>query len=265
MAMTQKFNFDMEFDAPLPAEVETSIAPAEDEPPPEPVFTLSEVKASEQEAFNKGLAQGAEQARAEAQNNFNTSIETALSKVMEEMSGQLSSMLEAMSEFQRCQGDNALKLAVVVARKVMPQMLYDHAIETVEAVITEVLPAVLDEPRIVVRVNDAVLDQVNSRLDTLGAATGFAGQFIVLADPELGRTDCRVEWADGGVSVSPAKVWKEIDRIVDDHFAAQTAAEDTPTEPAPTPDPELDTAEDTARTAPRIEDGAMSEEVMADG
>ena len=78
-----------------------------------------------------------------------------------------------------------------------------------------------DEPRIVVRVNDSLLDTLRERLDGIAAGAGFAGRLVLLADPALSPGDARIEGADGGVERTPGAVQAEISAAVDRYLAKQ--------------------------------------------
>ena len=58
---------------------------------------------------------------------------------------------------------------------------------------------------------------------------GFEGRLVVLAEPDIGFGDCRVEWADGGVTRDRDKTEATIAEIVRRYIAARTPPE--PDEP----------------------------------
>ncbi len=50
------------------------------------------------------------------------------------------------------------------------------------------------------RVNDALHATAEQKLDDIARDCGFDGRLVVLAEPDIAPGDCRIEWADGGVS-----------------------------------------------------------------
>ena len=71
-----------------------------------------------------------------------------------------------------------------------------------------------DEPRIVVRVADDLLDALRDRLSQVARAAGFQGKIVLLSDDTLQDSAVRLEWADGGAERDPAQTWREIDDIL---------------------------------------------------
>jgi flagellar assembly protein FliH len=41
---------------------------------------------------------------------------------------------------------------------------------------------------------------VRGRLEEIARACGYEGRLVVLGEPEIGVGDCRIEWADGGLT-----------------------------------------------------------------
>jgi len=71
-----------------------------------------------------------------------------------------------------------------------------------------------DEPRLVIRVADAMLDPVTTRLTALAEQQGHTAKLVFIADATLAPADCRIEWADGGAERDIARLWGDIDRAV---------------------------------------------------
>ena len=54
-------------------------------------------------------------------------------------------------------------------------------------------------PHVVVRINDALYAQAQTKLAEIAREIGFDGRLLVLAEPDIAVGDCRIEWADGGM------------------------------------------------------------------
>ena len=234
MSAVQRFKFDQNFDAALQAEQAPAPDAVEPEATPEPTVTQSELEAAVQAAHNDGYAKGSEEARAAATTEFATSIERARAETLEQIRVLLADVASAQAELRGRFEHDAIQVACAIAKKTVPEMLQRAAVDTIEAMVKEVLPRLLEEPRIAVRVADGVLDGITERLDAQKANSGFEGEFIVVADPELESANCRIEWADGGVDVCSDRVWAEIDAVVGEFLGAAAdapAPEDTPAPP----------------------------------
>ena len=206
MPTATKFRFDTPFDAEPPSRPETP-AP---EPVPEKVLTDADLAAAREQAFAAGREAGladataaAEQARADA-----------LSRLAQQLDDIVPRHADALSA---CRND-AVEIARAMVRKIISA---DHtsAVAGVEHMIASFMPRLLDEPRIVVRVNDALLDLLQDKMPSLADACGYRGAVILLSEPEMALADCRVEWADGGAERDTEALWCEIDASIEAFLA----------------------------------------------
>ena len=58
------------------------------------------------------------------------------------------------------------------------------------------------------------LTSVRKRAEERIAVAGFAGRLVVIADPEQGMSDGKIEWADGGVVRDMAAIGRGIDDAI---------------------------------------------------
>ena len=79
----------------------------------------------------------------------------------------------------------------------------------------------LDEPRVVFRVPDAMLDTLQPRIAEMSGKAGYSGEVVLLADDRMGMSDCLVEWADGGAERNVERLWAEVEEILTRTLDAQ--------------------------------------------
>lgn len=213
MVAAKKFWFDRVFDAEVrPARRETQ----KEAPPPEPTYTRAEIAAAREQGFVEGREAGAAEALA--------SIESSAASALAEIGRALESLAPVIGEgLQRCRQD-AIGIARAATSKLVERSAAEGALAAVENVVAEVLPRIIDEPRIVVRINDALLDALQQRLPEVATNAGFPGSLILLGERELKRPDCRIEWADGGAEYDTAGLWREVDEIIERYCAEIGAA-----------------------------------------
>lgn len=204
MAGIRKFQFDVDFDAPPAAAPSADVAPP---PPPPPSYGETELAAAKAEAFAAGRDAG----RAEAARETERRSAAAL--------GAIGAALESVAPMCRQAFDEsrnaALSLAAAVATKLVPALLRGNAVAAVQAAVADILPRVIDEPRLVIRVEDSLVDPLREPIDALAARSGFAGRLILLGDARVEGADCRIEWADGGAEHDIARLTREIEATVD--------------------------------------------------
>jgi len=210
----RKYMFDLDFDPParLSSAVETVEMdlvmddPVVEEPEPPPTFTEEDLQLVRESAFAEGYRAG----QAEA-------LETAEGQMSQAMS-HLAATMAALGQAQADSADEAQRVAARVAmavlRKVLPAACEQNAFEEVVRTVVDCLGAVLDEPRIIVRVAAELVDPVRERLEPLAGEHGFEGRVVVQLDGRLPSGDCRVEWTDGGAERDQARLIADIEAAV---------------------------------------------------
>ncbi len=218
--MSEKFLFDTSFEAEDLGG--NAVRSAGKKPPPK--FGEEDLERARAEGHASGKKIGAQETM--------QSIEQKISQAMNAVSAQLTGLSQAQIESHERQGREALEVALTVVRKIFPDLAKRHGLAEVESVVCGCLERLRDEPRIVIRVADAVLDQVQARIGELVARAGFEGKIVYLAQDGLNPGDVRVEWADGGAERDNERLWREIEQIT-----ARVAGPDTPKTQAPTTAP----------------------------
>ncbi|MBI5163513.1 MAG: flagellar assembly protein FliH [Magnetospirillum sp.] len=214
MATIRKYMFDLDFDPhavrrPVLAEEEARAEERTVEPdePPAPTFTEEELALARDLAFDEGrragLAEGAESTERQ--------IATALGMIAGHFDTLQARQEEANDTAQR----NAARVALAVVKKMLPAACEQYAFDEVTRVVEEVVGHILDEPRIIVRVAQALAEPVRERLEAVAEGHGFEGRVVVQADERLAVGDCRVEWTDGGAERDQARLWQEVETVVE--------------------------------------------------
>jgi flagellar assembly protein FliH len=202
MALAEKFLFDFSFDAPGGGDARQRGAVT----PAEPVFTRVELDAATAHARGEGHAAG----MAEALSQREQQVGDALSAIAERLGVLLADKASADRESER----NTIELTRAIASKLFPALLRKGALAELEAVVVQCMHDTIGEPRLVLRVPDAIFEAAQQRIAPLAASNGYPGKVIILVDEALGESDCRVEWADGGAERDTARSWRDIDTAI---------------------------------------------------
>ncbi len=211
MASMTKFEFDTDFDIePMPVEP----LPVEQAPEPAPVKLLTEqdLATAREEGFAAGREAGLADATAAAQSQ--------LAEALSALAGQIGALGPGYQDTLAACRRDAIGIAKAIVRKTVAAGESDAALAGIEQMITRFLPGLLDEPRIVVRINDTLLDALQERVQPLAESCGFGGGIILLSEPGLALPDCRIEWADGGAEKDSGALWREIDAAIETCLAA---------------------------------------------
>jgi flagellar assembly protein FliH len=80
--------------------------------------------------------------------------------------------------------------------------------------VSGILAQVRSAPHVVVRLASGLVESASSRLMKLAEARGYTGRLVLLPEPGLAADDCRIEWADGGVTRERAAIEARIHEAV---------------------------------------------------
>jgi len=200
MNRLQKFLFETSFEAEDEAALK---AGGGKQTPPAPSYTGRDLEQAREEGFARGRETGVESARAER----DAEIKRSLAALGE----RLTQLAESADSAATRRGQDLLRLTVAMLQRLLPRLMAEHGVAEIEAVARDCFHRLRDEPRLVVRVADSLLDDVERRVTTLASRSGFEGRIVFLSQEDLRPGDVLVEWADGGAERNCGAIWKEIE------------------------------------------------------
>ena len=233
MTESRKYLFDNDF--AHPEEVQKQRA----------VHTEDEMAAARAEAFEAGRTAMAEEQR--------TTEEQVLARLLERISAEAENLLGCQQANDEKAIRDAGTLAVTICRKVLPTLATQNALTEIEGLVSRTIAEMHEEPRLVVRVADSKLDELQARFERMTGA--FPGKLVLLGDDDLAPTDCSVLWADGGVERDFDRLWSELEQAV-------SGLTDTRTNPEPSSP--LDGLPDPAEFESAPPEAAIASEVLAE-
>jgi flagellar assembly protein FliH len=181
----------------------------------------AKLREAEEQAFQRGFAQGKTDAEAEAAQRSAAALE-AVAATLLKMDKSLHAV-EARLETE------AVEVAVAVARKLAPALIARAPFTEIAALAIACFRNLVKTPHVAVRVNDALLEVTREKLDEIAHRCGLDSRLVVLAEPDLAPGDCRIEWADGGINRDRAAIAAAIEEAVARYVQARLAAlGDTP-------------------------------------
>lgn len=224
MAVVRKFLFDNDFGEGPQSNVGgargakgplggASKAPAVQPPP---MFTEAELQGACDVARRKGEEAGATRGRAEAVAAFDKQVANALSAIAQHTAAIAKSVAAEATAAGR-----STELALAIVKKLHPTLVERQGLAEIEATLGQCLESLKQEPRLVVYVHSAQLDALQERLDQLSTSSGFEGRVVLIADDQMGQSDCRVEWADGGVEREAGRIWRSIEEALTRYVAVE--------------------------------------------
>lgn len=195
----EKFLFDTTFES-------GKTRASADEDKPQPKYFDADLE----NARAEGFAAGHDAAKREAAQ----SIEQATAEAANTIAQQLGALEPALAAAQERQTRMAVELSAALVRKLFPKMTERHGPAEIQGLVATALERLRDEPRIVIRVADSLLDTVQKEVGAVAQRAGFDGKIVLLAEPDLAPGDARVEWADGGAERDTDRAWRDIDALI---------------------------------------------------
>jgi flagellar assembly protein FliH len=118
----------------------------------------------------------------------------------------------------------AVDIAVAVARKLCAELTSREPLAELTALVTDCLRHLVSTPHLVVRINDALYDSARQQIEGLARQSGFEGRLVILSDPDIAHGDCKLEWADGGVTSNRAATEAKISELVGRYIGERSDA-----------------------------------------
>src|SRR5512135_469630 len=161
-----------------------------------PTITMVEAERrradAEAVAHRKGFAAGL----AQAQNEAAQRAAAALAVIADN----LTRLDHALSGIEVRLETEAVEVAVAVAAKLAPELIAREPFAEISALATECFRHLVSAPHVAVRVGPATFEIAKEKIEAIARAGGFEGRLVVTSDETLAPGDCRIEWADGGIT-----------------------------------------------------------------
>jgi flagellar assembly protein FliH len=167
------------------------------------------------EASEAGYAKGIAAAAAETARLSALALQLAASSIGE--------IARRFSEAEARIEAEAVDVAAAIARKLAPELVAREPFAEVSALVRNCLSHLSRAPHLVVRINDQVYQEARDKLERIAHDSGFEGRLVILAEAAIAPGDCRIEWADGGVSRTAAETDAVIATMVQRYIAARFA------------------------------------------
>jgi flagellar assembly protein FliH len=181
-------------------------------------LTAAEQAAAMKEAEAEGYRRGFAEASAESLAKIEHRTAVAAEKVAQAM-GEISAglkMLEARLEAE------AVEVALAVSRQLAPGLIAREPVAEIERLVSGILTQVRSAPHVVVRLASDLVESASGRLMQLAEARGYTGRLVLLPEPGLAADDCRIEWADGGITRERAAIEARIHEAVARYLGRDT-------------------------------------------
>jgi flagellar assembly protein FliH len=167
---------------------------------PEPDARQSAALAdAEARGYMRGIADGLRQAEAEAKVR-SADAQMRVATAMDQVGHGVAELLATLDDHLARTEALAVDLAVTLGRKLAGDVLAREPLAAIAEAAAQSFQHLRGVPHLVVRVNDALVEDVDAMVLRLARDRGFEGRLVTLGDPDIPPGDVRLEWADGGIA-----------------------------------------------------------------
>lgn len=206
MGAPAKFLFDLDFAAPDAAKERAANA----------IEVAQQIAEAEARGYRAGFDAARHEAKAESDRRAALALEE-IGIAIRAIAGRFSTIEERMET-------EAVDVALAVARKLCTELIAAEPLTEMKALVSDCFRHLTATPHIVVRINDALYDEARVRIEQLARHSGFEGKLVILAEPDIATGDCKIEWADGGVTLDRSTIDTKINELVGRYLASRNQA-----------------------------------------
>ena len=199
-------------------------------PPPPPVYTEEQgaqmVAEAEQRGHEQGFAEGHKQGFDEAHQQIMASLEKAVGDVESEIAEKLSQIDEQQKRANAKINEDAIHVALGIIRKLAPAWSKQYQLTEIEDIVRQCLANLFEAPKVMIKVHPDLAGDVSAAAERIAHSRGFSGKVVVVGETEVAMGDCQVSWGDGTAVRDSARIWSEINTIIDNALALHASDHD---------------------------------------
>jgi flagellar assembly protein FliH len=198
----RKFEFGVSFDQPLPDPTTVEAEPVF-EPAPPPSYSQAELDAAESRGFAAGQIEGTRLAVERREHQVALALGD-IAAILPTLGSQVAGAI-AQVEHQ------AAELVLLTVERLFPNLIAKTGRDEVALLLSQAFARVFEEPKVTVRCDPGLRNEIETMVRAAVAEAGFAGKVTIVGDAALQGGGCRVEWSEGGLERDPAALMQTIE------------------------------------------------------
>jgi flagellar assembly protein FliH len=127
-----------------------------------------------------------------------TAIEHQCDELLQNILHQVQTIEGRHNEQLEMMQKQAASLAHSIIKKLAPALVENTPLDEIELLVQQCLKNNPLEPRIMIYLNEALIEQMTARIEKIQEQSGFEGKIKLISENTPLMSDCRVEWDDGG-------------------------------------------------------------------
>lgn len=171
-------------------------------------YTKEDIDASRAAGYEEGYARGYEAAKAKSEEN-----EQSILKSLEIISANVNQVMKKEEAIHERKFKDIAQVVINLAKKVSGVAIQNNPVAEIEDALRKSFEVLFDKPKLLIVVNDSLIDEVKKRVYRLGKEVNFSGDIEITGDAKVAKGECSVSWQGGGMKLEKENMWKEIDEI----------------------------------------------------
>lgn len=171
-----------------------------------PSYSQDELNEAVKVAEMKGYEKGKEE--------ISNSLEKEQQIVLQNVETLLQDLITKQIHLEQEAENSAMQIAIHAINKILPTLEHDVAKTEVEAFLSDNFGNFRNETSLSFSFHPEMAAQIAPMLSKLADKNDFEGKIAVHKDINLGLSDCKVEWKNGGVERSSAQVTDKIKELI---------------------------------------------------
>ena len=172
-----------------------------------PSYTQEELDSAVTSAEERGYEKGFNAASDEK--------EKQQTELLENINNRLMTLLAEVDKKSQDIEQGALQFALDLVKKLFPSLEKQHAVAEVQKFLKDNFSAFSHEDSLSFSFNPEMIESIASKIGKLAEKNDFEGKISIHKDDNLGLSECRVEWKNGGVERSPENILNKVEALLD--------------------------------------------------
>ena len=177
------------------------------------VYTDAQISEIQNASFSEGLTAGEEASLSR--------VEQRIAGILDQMKDQYANLLTEADERIALNLRQSAELALAISHALIPELIARQPTAEIESLFKECIAHLKAEPRIVIRIEESLVDHLRKHIDYIAHQAGYPGKVILIADPEALPAQCQIEWSDGGVMHRSREQQSLIERKILDYVSSR--------------------------------------------
>lgn len=180
-------------------------------PPRKRALTEAQIEDIRREAFAEGVKKGESLALA--------GIEMRAVEILDHIAARIPAFYAQIADQIDVVRHQAASLAMEISNALVPALIAREPLAEIEKLFGACVEHLKAEPRIVIRVEDQLIEPLKDKIEGIAYQAGYPGRIVLLGEPEFLPAQCQIEWSDGGVNHRSPEQQGIIGKILADYVA----------------------------------------------